>query len=197
MHGALLGQDLGVKEVIVPLYPGLFSAWGMLATEPRRDFMQTALRRDEDVQEEDVRTLFDRLKQEARDYFLNDPHMADAEITYEGRIDLRYLGQEHSVTVPVETAATTIESILADFHDAHEKTYTFRLEDTPVEFVTYRLAASAKVPRPELKKLGPEGRSLEAALRNPERSIFPRMASMKPRYTSATSCRSVPCWKDR
>ena len=35
MHGALLGRDLGVKEVIVPLYPGLFSAWGMLATEPQ------------------------------------------------------------------------------------------------------------------------------------------------------------------
>ena len=172
MHGALLGRDLGVKEVIVPLYPGLFSAWGMLATEPRRDFMQTALRRDEDVKEEDVRALFDRLKQEAEDYFRSDSHMANAEITYEGRIDLRYLGQEHSVTVPVEIAAATIESILADFHDAHEKTYTFRLDDTPVEFVTYRLAASAKVPRPELKKLGPEGRSLAAALKNPRTVDF-------------------------
>ena len=30
-----------MKEVIIPLYPGLFSAWGMLATEPRSDFMQT------------------------------------------------------------------------------------------------------------------------------------------------------------
>ena len=172
MHGAPLGRDLGVKDVIVPLYPGLFSAWGMLATEPRCDFMQTALRRDEDVREEDVRVLFDRLKQEAEDYFRSDSHMADAEITYEGRIDLRYLGQEHSVTVPVETAAATIEGILADFHDAHEKTYTFRLDDTPVEFVTYRLAASAKVPRPELKKLGPEGRSLAAALKNPRTVDF-------------------------
>ena len=172
MHGALLGRDLGVKEVIVPLYPGFFSAWGMLATEPRRDFMQTELQRDEYVREEDVRALFDRLKREAEDYFRSDSHMANAEITYEGRIDLRYLGQEHSVTVPVEIAAATIESILADFHDAHEKTYTFRLDDTPVEFVTYRLAASAKVPRPELKKFGPEGRSLAAALKNPRTVDF-------------------------
>ena len=119
-----------------------------------------------------MRALFDRLKQEAEDYFRSDSHMANAEITYEGRIDLRYLGQEHSVTVPVEIAAATIESILADFHDAHEKTYTFRLDDTPVEFVTYRLAASAKVPRPELKKFGPEGRSLAAALKNPRTVDF-------------------------
>jgi N-methylhydantoinase A len=167
MHGALLGRDLGVKDVIVPLYPGLFSAWGMLVTEPRRDFIQTVLQRAEEVKEEHVRALFDRLKQEAEEYFHSDVHMADAEIVYECRIDLRYLGQEHSVTVPVATETATTEGILADFHDAHEKTYTFRLDDTPVEFVTYRLAASARVPRPEIKKLTSEGRSLTAARKDP------------------------------
>ncbi len=170
MHGAALGRELGVKEVIVPLYPGLFSAWGMLATEPRRDFMQTVLRRAEEVEAGDVRVLFARLKQEAEQYFRTDVHMADAEIAFEGRIDLRYLGQEHTVTVPVDLEAAKVESILAAFHDAHEKTYTFRLDDTPVEFVTYRLAASAKVPRPELKMLASEGRSLEAA-RKPARTV--------------------------
>ena len=38
MHAAALGRELGVKEIIVPRYPGYFSAWGMLATEPRCDF---------------------------------------------------------------------------------------------------------------------------------------------------------------
>ena len=47
MHGASLGRELGVKEIAVPRFPGLFSAWGMLATAPRRDFMLTALRRAE------------------------------------------------------------------------------------------------------------------------------------------------------
>jgi N-methylhydantoinase A len=125
--------------------------------------MQTALQRAEEVKKEEVRALFEGLKQAAEEYFRTDANMANAEITYEGRIDLRYLGQEHSVTVPVEITAATVEEILADFHDAHEKTYTFRLDDTPVEFVTYRLAASANVPRPELKKLTSDGRSLEAA----------------------------------
>ena len=91
--------------------------------------------------------------------------MGQSEIAYEGRIDLRYLGQEHPVTVPVDIEAARVESILAAFHDAHEKTYTFRLDDTPVEFVTYRLTASAKVPRPEMKRLAPDGRSLKAAAR--------------------------------
>ncbi len=163
MHGAPLGRELGVKEIVVPLYPGLFSAWGMLATEPRRDFMQTALQRADAVAAEDVRALFAGLRREAEDYFHTDSHMASVEIAFETRIDLRYLGQEHTVTVPVDANAPDVAAVLADFHDAHERTYTFRLDDTPVEFVTYRLAASAKVPRPELKPLAPDGRSTDAA----------------------------------
>ena len=172
MHGAPLGRELGVKNVIVPLYPGLFSAWGMLATEPRRDFMQTVLQRAEAVKGEDVRALFARLKLEAEEYFRSDANIANAEISFEGGIDLRYLGQEHSVTVPVDIESATTATILADFHTVHEKTYTFRLDDTPVEFVTYRLAATAKVPRPELKKLSDEGRSVKAARKAPRMVDF-------------------------
>jgi len=173
MHGAPLGRDIGVKDIIVPLYPGLFSAWGMLATEPRCDFMQTVLQRAEEVDAADIRALFNGLKQSAEKYFHTDANMANAEITYENRIDLRYLGQEHSVTVPVTNETATVESILADFHYAHEKTYTFRLDDTPVEFVTYRLAASANVPRPKLKKISTEGRSLETARQDSRMVNFP------------------------
>jgi N-methylhydantoinase A len=162
MHGAPLGRELGVKEVIIPIHPGLFSAWGMLATEPRRDFMQTALGRAEDVAIEGIRELFAGLEAEAQEYYRADGHEASA-LSSETRIDLRYLGQEHSVTVPVNLAEATVASVIDDFHAAHERTYTFRLDDTPVEFVTYRLTATARVARPELVRLDAEGRSAEAA----------------------------------
>ncbi len=163
MHGAPLGRDLSVKEIIVPLYPGLFSAWGMLATEPRRDFMQTALQRSEDVDADSIRGLFVGLKGAAKEYFRNDAHVSDAKISFDCRIDLRYLGQEHSVTVPVTNDGDSVEQILAAFHDAHEKSYTFRLEDTPVEFVTFRLTAMANVARPKINKISADGRSLKAS----------------------------------
>ena len=69
------------------------------------------------------------------------------------------------MTLPVDLATATPTSILADFHKSHERTYTFRLDDTPVEFVTYRLKARASVPRPEIRKLDHAGRSAEAALK--------------------------------
>ena len=82
---------------------------------------------------------------------------------FERRIDLRYLGQEHTVTVTMNTMDETVSNVLNRFHDAHEKTYTFKLEDTPVEFVTYRLTAAINVPRPELKELSNDNRSIETA----------------------------------
>ena len=163
MHGAPLGRDLGVKEIVVPLYPGLFSAWGMLATEPRRDFMQTALQRSDDIGSDDIHGLFSGLKSAAQEYFRNDANIPDTEITFDCRIDLRYVGQEHSVTVPVASECEAVENILSAFHDAHEKTYTFRLDDTPVEFVTFRLSAAANVARPKIKRLPVDGRSMTEA----------------------------------
>ncbi|MBN9021482.1 MAG: hydantoinase/oxoprolinase family protein [Rhizobiales bacterium] len=164
MHAAVLGRELGVKEVVIPLYPGLFSAWGMLATEPRRDFVRTRLTLAGATTIGDVAELFGALEEEAVDYFRRDAG-ASGDVTASFSCDLRYLGQEHAVTVPVDLATATIDSILADFHAAHEKTYTFRLPDTPVEFVTYRLKARARAPRPEIRPLDNAGRSGEAALK--------------------------------
>ena len=58
-----------------------------------------------------------------------------------------------------------LEPDLVDTYEVSEdgKTYTFKLIDTPVEFVTYRLAATASVPRPEVKKLSNVSRSIEDA----------------------------------
>ncbi len=161
MHAAPLGRELGVNQIVIPRYPGYFSAWGMLVTEPRRDFVQTALRRADEITIDEIGGLFARLESEAEAYFRSDG-TSDG-LAFECRIDLRYLGQEHWVSVPVELARATVESILVDFHDAHERTYTFRLSDTPVEFVNFRLKATARVPRPELKPLNGDGRSPEIA----------------------------------
>ena len=165
MHAALLGRELGVKDVIIPLYPGLFSAWGMIATEPRRDFVRTSLSLAEATTMAWIATLFSDLRSEAEDYFRRDEGASVDKLAMSYSCDMRYLGQEHSVTLPVDLATATLPSILADFHEAHERTYTFRLDDTPVEFVTYRLKARASVPRPEIRKLDRGDRSAEAALK--------------------------------
>ena len=166
MHGAALGRELGVRETIVPRYPGYFSAWGMLVTEPRRDFVQTALTRASDMKLERVRNLFADLVREAEHYFRSDEGLKTDGFRFDHAIDLRYLGQEHSVTVPVNIESASVATILDDFHAAHEHAFTFRLADTPVEFVNFRLTATAKIATPALKPINAEGRSVAKALKS-------------------------------
>ena len=163
MHGASLGRELGVKEIAVPRFPGLFSAWGMLATAPRRDFMRTALQRAETLEIAALRALFAELRAEAEDYFAAEG--GQDSVTAACHVDMRYAGQEHAVTVPIDLDGTSREALLDAFHAAHERAYTFRLADTPVELVTFRLTATADVARPELTPWVAEGRSAEAAAR--------------------------------
>ena len=163
MHAAQLARDLGVKEIIVPLLPGLFSAWGMLATEQRRDFVRSQLSLVGETAIGAVEAVFAALRAEAAAYFADGGTGAPETLAFSASCDLRYLGQEHAVTVPVPLEGATIERILVDFHDWHEKTYTFRLAETDVEFVTYRLKAEARVPRPEIKPMSSDGRSARRA----------------------------------
>lgn len=169
MHAAQLARELGVKDVIVPLYPGLFSAWGMLASEQRRDFVRSRLSLVRDTPFETISNIFEDLQREASAYFAAAGEETP-DLVLSMSCDLRYLGQEHAVTVPITLGSSTLDKILDDFHDVHERTYTFRLADTEVEFVTYRLKAEARAPRPEIKELPHEGRSAEAA-RRPDRVV--------------------------
>ena len=170
MHAATLGRELGVREIIIPLYPGYFSAWGMLATEPRRDFVQTALGRADTMTTEGLNNLFSGLVMGAERYFRDQDGAEEAKLVFEFGIDLRYFGQEHWVTVAAELDNLSVEAILQDFHIAHERAYTFKLNDTPVEFVNFRLTATASVPRPTVKPLNGAGRS-EAAAAKGTRSV--------------------------
>ncbi len=172
MHGAPLGRELGVKEIIVPLYPGLFSAWGMLVTEPRRDFQLTRLRVADDVAVEELCEIFADLRDEAAAYFRQDADLSDADVTFEARIDMRYAGQEHAVPVAVDHLDPDPKTILSDFHGSHEKAFTFSLHDTPVEFVTFRLTAHAGVPKLELEPLSNTDRSVKAAHRGDRQVDF-------------------------
>ena len=134
MHGAALGRELGVREIVVPRHPGLFSAWGMLAMRPRQDFVRTAPRLASRITTDEIRSLRDALRAEAERYFA-EAGLGDARLTHALHIDLRYEGQEHAVAVgAIDADRATVAEIVGAFHAAHARTYSYRLDDTPVEF---------------------------------------------------------------
>ena len=142
MHAASLGRELGVARVIVPPMAGLFSALGMLSTAPRVDVARTRLPADasrfRDRSGDPLRTR-GRGAGSAR----RRRRPADRR-----NVDMRYRGQEHTVAVAAGPDIGDVATSSA-FGSAHEKAYTFRLDGTPAELVTYAVTASAAAPRVE------------------------------------------------
>src|SRR5262249_41980824 len=141
-----------------------------LATEPRCDFARTVLRPASAMTREELGDIGAELRRQAEAYFAQSGIAANA-LSHGLHIDLRYVGQEHTVTVAVPNPDTaTVASVLDGSQPAHDLAYPFSLTDPPVEFVTFRLSAPATVPRPKLMPLDAAGRSPEAA-RRPSRMV--------------------------
>jgi N-methylhydantoinase A len=153
MHAATLGQELGVREVIVPNYPGYFSALGMLMTEQRVDMVRTQLRRTSELSVEDIVRTFADLRSEIEARFRHED-AAPSTLLFRYGLDARYHGQDHTVSIAFDlNGTTTIPSLEQLFHAAHKKLYTFELSETPIEVVNYRLTGLYASRRPEIRRL--------------------------------------------
>jgi N-methylhydantoinase A len=154
MHAAALARELQTRRVIVPPHPGHFSAWGMLASDLRHDLVQTHFARSEDLTTDELAAFWEELESRLETTFAEEGVGAD-EIHFERSADMRYAGQEHTVTVPslegrLDEAAR--QALELRFHELHEQLYDFRLE-SPIEFVNFRVTGVGAVPKAGLVRI--------------------------------------------
>jgi N-methylhydantoinase A len=172
MHATALARRLRVKKVIVPVAPAVFSAWGMLMADLRLDLVQTTIARTDRIDAGGVMDILTRLETEAGHYFQRE-RIEPSRVATMRFADMRYLGQEHTVKAPLPAGELTVDSfgeIEERFHSLHDQHYTFRMDDSPVEFVNFHLTAFGVVEKPNLGKLEPSnGNPAEA--RKGEREV--------------------------
>ncbi|WP_282172206.1 hydantoinase/oxoprolinase family protein [Cytobacillus firmus] len=155
MHAPALAKELGVKKVIVPVASSVFSAWGMLMTDLRHDYIQTYIRRLKLLDPSELNKEWNSIETQALKQY-QEEGVSEEDVLFTRFADIRYLGQEHTVKVPVpngEWSEETISEVVERFGDLHEQHYTFKLEGTPTEIVNLHLTAFGKVLKPELKRL--------------------------------------------
>lgn len=146
MHACSLARELQIKKVVVPINPGTFSAWGMLVTEPVHDFVRTSVILSSDENLAEIDRVYARMMAEASDFVVGAGYSLDR-VTFLRYADMRYLGQEHTIRVSVGDLDRA--EIEARFHDGHERTYTYRLPDNPVQFVNFLLSAKVATSLPD------------------------------------------------
>jgi N-methylhydantoinase A len=173
MHAPALAKELGVKKVVVPVASSVFSAWGMLMTDLRHDYIQTFIKRLNEIDVKQLNKEWTKLESKATAQYQDEGVKADR-VMFSRFADMRYLGQEHTVKVPIpegELTEDTIKEVVHRFHDLHEKNYTFKLEESPTEIVNLHLTAFGTVDKPELQKLEESDESVESAVKE-MRNVF-------------------------
>ena len=146
LHAAEIAREVGIPKVIVPVYPGLFSAIGTVLGERRHDLVQTQLGRVSDVTSDALLEGFDDLEQKAMELMQAEDVREQASLTLQRRIDLRFEGQLFELNVAVDTDIEIDPASLEQrFRQRHTEIYGFDLPAHNVEIVNLRLIARAPV----------------------------------------------------
>ena len=152
MHAVALASELGVKKVVVPAGAAVFSAWGMMLSDLRRDYFVTWLADLSEGSAEGLENLFAETEAQAYDQF-EEEGIDRNKVSFLRYGKFRYQNQEHTTEVLIEgpVSSVNLAKIEADFHQVYEREYTYRL-DTPVQTVGIHLVASAEVGKITMRK---------------------------------------------
>jgi len=162
LHSSQMARDLGMKGVIVPLYPGVNSAIGLLQADVKHDHAMSRLKVIAGLTGEEASGHFATLAAEARRELL-DEGFAESQIAYQWGLDMRYAGQGYEITVPVKSGSLTdadVAAIRRAFDETHKQQFGHSAPGEPVEVVTYRVAGIGQVPEVKMPHFKPEGRPL-------------------------------------
>ena len=138
LHACALAADLGMKRTIVPRYPGLFSAMGLLAADVRATFSRSLVAPLDALALAGARAAAEALVAQAR-AALADQGVAAGDVRIVVDLDVRYAGQSFDLTVPFEGDAAALAEA---FHRRHERRYGYAARDERVELATVRVTAA-------------------------------------------------------
>src|SRR5581483_7693450 len=114
LHGAALAEELSIPTVLVPPSPGITSALGCLLVDIRHDLSAMFLAHVDSVDREALEAEFAKLEAEARERLAAEG-VPEAQMSLQRLVDMRYLGQWRSLTIPVSTP-TDMDAAVATFH---------------------------------------------------------------------------------
>lgn len=143
MHAEAIARELGVTEVLIPEFPGAFSAWGMLGSDIRRDLSAQYYVHEDQLDADHLGAAIDALSATA-DAELDGQGVAQQLRRFERAIDMRYEGQDYTLTVPLHEGEEPgmpgfAARISARYSEQHRRRYGHATPEAKVELVSLRV----------------------------------------------------------
>ena len=175
MFAPFIAEDLEIRKIIIPaIHPGVFSAWGMLLSDIRHDVISTNIvRLDWSDAAERINNTYNELERKLLDIYEKEG-FKEQEVIISRYADMRYKGQEHTVKVSIpsgEIKENKLDEIKDRFHAYHERAYSFKLLDSPVEIVNFHVTGIVKARRVTVQEKKSNSTSAKDAIKE-ERKIF-------------------------
>jgi N-methylhydantoinase A len=167
LHAVAIARELHIPVVIIPRFPAHFSALGMLMADERHDLVRTYLASLDEVDFPELAGILREMNEEAQSILKE-----KRDVRLQTLVDLRYVGQEFSLSVPVtdeQMRSADFASMRKAFDDLHERRYAHHASDEPVEMINIRLVAVGQRPRVRLPQTALDGRAPHVAGR---RSVY-------------------------
>ncbi|MCA0200025.1 MAG: hydantoinase/oxoprolinase family protein [Proteobacteria bacterium] len=183
LHGAEVAMMLEIPEVIVPPYPGITSAMGLLTTDLKYDAIRTQFQVSGKVDLKRMNADFRAMEDQLRKQFAADNI---DKVTFVRDGDLRYVGQGYELKIAFpdgELDERALALVWDRFHDAHQREYGHCFRANAIEVVNIRLSGAGAMPK--IKTLtAPQGTSLEKARVRTGACVFRVGSELKPLETA-------------
>jgi N-methylhydantoinase A len=166
LHAARLAQELDMTRIIVPLTPGALCALGLLLTDLRADFAASRVLPLTEASLDAVEQGFDALDAQAQNWFERED-IAEEDRSTTRTADMRYLGQNYELSVPVPPGpldGASLAHLAAGFEHAHHQRFGFIAEGETIQFVTLRVEATGRVHKAQLTAAPSAGPDAGSAL---------------------------------
>jgi N-methylhydantoinase A/oxoprolinase/acetone carboxylase beta subunit len=165
LHGAEVARALGIPEVIIPAYPGITSAVGLITTDLKYDAVRTEFQAGEAVDLARLNSDFAAMQNELAQQLAADG-VRPQDVVFHRAGDLRYVGQGYELRVQFSDDAldaTALAAAFTRFGELHRTEYGHIFPDSPIEIVNIRVTGIGRMPKINVPR-PPEGRVFDAAL---------------------------------
>ncbi|HWI36432.1 MAG TPA: hydantoinase/oxoprolinase family protein, partial [Burkholderiales bacterium] len=176
LHASAIAREIGMQRVIVPRVPGHFCAFGMLFSDLRYDLVRTWFTRLADVSFDAIEAVYDELIADGRKA-LEGSGIRPQRVAISRAADMRYVGQEHPVTVqlpPDVFRRRDADALKRQFDEEHLRRYGTNAPNENAEIVSLRATVSGVLKKPPLERIARGSRQpLASASRGKRRAYFP------------------------
>jgi N-methylhydantoinase A len=174
LHAVEVAREIGMRNVIVPFAPGVFSAFGMLFADLRYDYVRTWFTPLEDASFADIEDVYRALEQQGSDA-IDAASVKPQKVAVKRAADMRYVGQEHAVTVDLPMSVfkrNDRQAIKRLFDATHEQRYGTSAPDERAEIVSLRSTVTGLMRKPPQRKIARGRGTPPAAAASGQRKVY-------------------------